>query len=99
MCTSISRRLPNIYFPQLAIYITALLNYISPISKSKAAARGAALRNAGEILMRTDYKVSSMPHEQDLLGICWLSTFHLTNSVQKLLVQFFMHVGNTSFLE
>ena len=62
MRASISRLL-NICFPQLAIYITALLNRMSPIPKSKAAARDAALRNAGEILMLTNHNVSSMPYK------------------------------------
>ena len=56
-------RLFNIFFPRLAIYITALLNHMSSISNSKAAARDATLCNAGEILMWTDHKVSSIPYE------------------------------------
>ena len=50
-------RLFNICFPKLAIYITALLDHMSPIPNSKAAARDTTLRNAGEILMWTDHKV------------------------------------------
>ena len=56
-------RLSQICFPKLAIYITTLLNHMSPTPNSKAAARDAILRNAGEILMWTDHKVSSMPYE------------------------------------
>ena len=56
-------RLFNICFPQLPIYITALLNHMSAIPDSKGAAQDATLHNAGQILMRTDHKVSSMPYE------------------------------------
>ena len=65
MRASISRLL-NFCFPQLAIYITVLLNLTSPIPKSKAAARNAT-RNAGEILMLTDHKTSSYPSST----MCW----------------------------
>ena len=50
-------RLFNICFSQLANCITALLNDMSAIPKSKGRARDATLRNAGEILMRTDHKI------------------------------------------
>ena len=65
MRDSISR-LSNVGFPQLAIYITALINLVSPIPKSKATARD-ALRNAGEIFMRTDCKISSYHTSR----MCW----------------------------
>ena len=55
--------------PKLAIYITALLNHMSPTPNSKGAPRDATLRNAGEILVQTDLKDSSMPYEEDVLGI------------------------------
>ena len=59
-------RLLNVGFPQLVIYITALLNLVSPIPKSKATARDAT-RNAGEMLMWTDRKISSYPR----VGCVW----------------------------
>ena len=60
-------RLFNICFPQLAICITALLNDMSAIPRSKARARNATLRNAGEILMRTDHKVPQCVTSR----MCW----------------------------
>ena len=39
----------NIYIPQLAIYITALLSHMSPTPNSIGAPRDATQRNAGEI--------------------------------------------------
>ena len=60
-------RLFNICFPQLAIGIKALLNDMSAIPKSKAKARDATLRNAGEILMRTDNEVPQCVTSR----MCW----------------------------
>ena len=73
----------NNCFPQLATYITAFLSHISPIPKSKAAARDAPLRNGREILMPTDYKVSLKSYELDVFGVYWLPAFSLASSVQK----------------
>ena len=89
----------DICIPQLAIYVTALLNHISPTPNSTGPPRDATLRNAGEILVQTDHKVSSMPYEEDVLvlGIYWLSTFNLTNSAQKLRVHYCLRVGNSFF--
>ena len=89
----------NICIPQLAIYITAPLNHMSPTPNSTGAPRDATVRNAGEILVQTDHKVFSMPYEEDVLvlGICWLSTFNLTNSAQKLRVHYCLRVGNSFF--
>ena len=68
----------NICIPQLAIYLTAPLNHMSPTPNSTGAPRDATLRNAGEILVQPDHKLSSMPYEEDVLvlGIYWLSTFN-----------------------
>ena len=87
----------NICIPQIAIYITVLLNHMSP--NSTGAPRDATLRNAGEILGQTDHKVSSMPYEEDVLvlGIYWLSTFNLTIRAQKLRVHYCWRVGNSFF--
>ena len=88
----------NICIPQLAIYITVLLNHMSPTPNSTGAPRDATLRKAGEILVQTDHKVSSMPYEDVLvLGIYWLLTFNLTNSAQKLRVHYCLRVGNSFF--
>ena len=88
----------NICIPQLAIYITALLNHMSTTPNSTGAPRDATLRKAGEILVQTDHKVSSMPYEDVLvLGIYWLLTFNLTNSAQKLRVHYCLRVGNSFF--
>ena len=50
--------------------------------------RDSTLGDAGEILVKTDHKLSSVPYEEDVLvlGIYLLSTFNLTNSAQKLRV-------------
>ena len=69
MCALILR-LFNICFPQLPIYITALLNHKSPIPNSKGAARDATLHNAGQILMQTDHRVSSMPYGRYWIMAC-----------------------------
>ena len=94
MRASISR-LFNICFPQLAICITAVLNEMSAIPKSKARARDATLRNAGEILMRTDHKVPQCVTSR--MYWAYVGCEHLTISAQKLRVQFCMHVGNSFF--
>ena len=89
----------NICIRQLAIYITALLNHMSPTPNSTGAPRDAFLRIVGEILVQTDHKVSSMPYEEDVLvlGIYWLSTFNLTKSAQNLRVHYCLRVGNSFF--
>ena len=40
---------------------------MSPTPNSTGAPRDATQRNAGEILVQTDHKVSSMPYEEDVL--------------------------------
>ena len=72
---------------------------MSPTPNSTGTPRDATLRNAGEILVQTDHKVSSMPYEEAvlLLGIYWLSTFNLANSAQKLRVHYCLRVGNSFF--
>lgn len=71
---------------------------MTPAPNSTGPPRDATLRNAGEILLQTDHKVSSKPYEDVLvLGIYWLSTFNLTNSAQKLRVHYCLRVGNSFF--
>ena len=74
---------------------------MSPTPNSKAAPRDETPRNAGDILVQTDHKVSSIPYEEDVLvlGIYWLLTFNLTNSAQKLRVHYSLRVGNSSFAQ
>ena len=60
---------------------------MSPTPNSTGAPRDAFLRNAGEILVQTDHKVSSIPYEEDVLvlGIYWLFNNQGTKITRPLL--------------